>query len=167
MEITRNAARPFVFLLLVACGKDPKPVVVDASVPVAATTASAQATPKVEPKPKPPWPSDAPDRSAACSSHEDCAVLMHDAILPPDPCCTQRGGFLPVSSKYAEWTSTYREAHCKGVACPSSPLPGAEPSCCASIGRCVKKKCIGGCEDPTLDAPKVVWHEAACRMAAH
>jgi hypothetical protein len=86
---------------------------------------------------------------------------MHDAILPPDPCCPQRVGFLPVSREYAAFTSKLR-ARCAGVICPPSPMPGAEPSCCASIGRCVKAKCIVGCDDPTLDAPKVVWHDAPC-----
>ena len=87
---------------------------------------------------------------------------MHDGIVAPDPCCTQRIGFVAVTRKYAEWTSAYRTEHCKGVVCPSSPLPGAEPTCCVSVGRCVKNKCVLGCDDPTLDAPKTVWHDSQC-----
>lgn len=149
-----RARHAMALVLLIACGKDKAVATTDAST-WASTAAIASG------KPKPPWPADAPDPNAACTKHEDCTVLMHDAILPPDPCCEQRVGFLPVTRKYAEFTSNMR-AQCAGVKCPTSPLPGPEPSCCASIGRCVNKKCILGCDDPTLDAPKVVWHDAPC-----
>jgi hypothetical protein len=126
---------------------------------IAASAPSAAAS-----VPPPAWPADAPRPNAACKTHEDCVVLMWDAIVEPDPCCPRRVGFMPATRVYAEWASQYREQHCAGVACGSLPRPGAEPSCCASLGRCVKKKCVMGCEDPTLNAPKVVWHSAQCTM---
>jgi len=126
--------------LLIACGKEKAPETTDASASATATTPA---------KPKPPWPADAPDRNAACTKHEDCTVLVVDGILPPDPCCDQRVGFLPVTRKYAEFTAGLH-AQCAGVKCEPLPLPGPEPACCASIGRCVNKRCIVGCDDPTM-----------------
>lgn len=109
----------------------------------------------------PPWPSGVPSAHASCKTHNECAVLM-DAPQT-DPCCTHRV-FQPVSRAYADWVAGFNAEHCGGVICPSQPLPGPEPSCCVSIGRCVHHKCVLGCDDPTLDAPKVNWLDSACRM---
>lgn len=112
------------------------------------------------------WPRDAPDPNAACSAHEECTVIMWDAFVPPDPCCEQRVGFMATTKAYAAWTRRYHDERCRGVSCKPLPAPGAEPACCASIGRCVNRKCIGGCEDPSLQVPRVSWLDPACQTRA-
>lgn len=112
---------------------------------------------------KVPWPADAPSPDAACASHDDCWVFMWDAPQPPDPCCDARVGFLPATRAYAEWSRRFQAERCKGVRCESLPAPGAEPVCCVSIPRCVNERCVRGCDDPTLVAPRVVWHSPECR----
>lgn len=113
---------------------------------------------------KPPaslWPTDVPPSTARCEKHEDCAVLV-DAP-GANPCCNHRS-LRPVSRAYFDWVRRYQQEKCVGVVCPTEPLPGPEPSCCESIGRCVNHACVIGCSDPTLDAPKVDWLDAMCRM---
>jgi len=112
-------------------------------------------------RPPPSWPGDAPRPNGPCDSHGECAVLM-DAPQE-SPCCTVRA-IQPVTRVYADWTRRYQAEHCAGVTCPPAPLPGPEPACCASIGRCVNHVCVGGCTDPTLHAPETTWLDSACRL---
>ena len=145
-------------VVAIGCGRRPSaseiaPVKEDAETKVSVVKSAG--------RPPPPWPSGVPSAHAPCKTHSECAVLM-DAPQT-DPCCKHRV-FQPVSRAYADWVATFHAAHCGGVVCPTQPLPGPEPSCCVSIGRCVKAKCVLGCDDPTLDAPKVNWLDSACRM---
>jgi hypothetical protein len=114
-----------------------------------------------KPTPRPKWPADVPNAYASCNAHSECAILVE--APQTDPCCTHRL-FLPVTRAYADWTARFQDENCKGVSCPSQPLPGPEPACCASIGRCINHKCLSGCDDPTLNAPKVTWLESECRQ---
>lgn len=109
---------------------------------------------------RPTWPAGAPNPEAPCKTHDECTVLV---VVPgANPCCTHQM-FRPVSRAYADSFHRFHDENCKGAECPAEPLPGPEPSCCASIGRCVNHKCVAGCDDPTLDVPDVVWLDSACR----
>lgn len=124
---------------------------------VTTSTETGASAPKVS------WPADAPSPDAPCATHDDCWVFMWDAPERPDPCCDARVGFWPTTRAYAQFMRRFQDARCKGVRCESLPAPGAEPLCCAAIPRCVDKRCVGGCSDPTLVAPRVVWHSPDCR----
>jgi hypothetical protein len=113
-----------------------------------------------------PWPASAPAIDK-CTTHEDCVVITWDAPWPPDPCCDARLGYAPMSRAYVEFMATFRTANCTGVKCPTPPLPGAEPACCASIGRCVKGTCTSACDDPTATGiPDVSVIDPNCRLPA-
>lgn len=162
---TRAASCLLVVLPLLACssrgqGSEPTTIAPESVVPPTATVTTARPKDVAVART---WPADAPKPDAACNEHSDCWIMMWDAPMPPDPCCDQRVGFMPTTRAYAVWMSQYQKQSCTGVRCPPLPMPGAEPSCCVSIGRCVGHKCVSGCDDPTLDAPKVVWHDAACQ----
>gem|GEM_PF-5568344 len=109
------------------------------------------------------WPSGVPDREA-CHTHDDCTVMVWDGPMPPDPCCDQRVGYLPAARAYLQFFETYRKASCAGVACPTPPLPGAEPACCASIGRCVAQRCVSACDDPTAHVAALSVLDPACHQ---
>jgi len=109
-----------------------------------------------------PFPSDAPPRDA-CRTHDDCTVMVWDGPQPPDPCCDARVGYLPVSRGYLEFMAAYRKEHCALVSCPPSPLPGAEPNCCAGHARCVDNHCVSACDDPRAQLPAVSVLDPACR----
>jgi hypothetical protein len=125
--------------------------------------ASGPSPEKADAAPARTWPPDAPASNGGCRSHDECVVFMWDAPSPPDPCCDQRVGFMPATRAYVEWMGSYRKRHCAGVRCEPLPFPGAEPACCASIGRCVDHRCVQGCDDPSLQAPKTSWLDPACR----
>jgi hypothetical protein len=107
------------------------------------------------------WPSNAPPRDA-CRTHGDCAVMVWDGPVGNDPCCDARVGYMPVARAYLEFMATYRKANCGGVTCPTPPLPGAEPACCANIGRCVAKHCVSACDDPLAHAPAISVLDPGC-----
>jgi len=109
-----------------------------------------------------PWPSDAPP-SDACEIHEDCSVVVWDGPQPPDPCCDQRVGYQAMSRAFLAFMADYRKRSCAGATCPPAPLPGAEPACCASIGRCVARRCVTACNDPSAETPKVSVLDGQCR----
>lgn len=136
-------------VFVIACGKAPSPPA-EAGPPTTATVATSAVASATAAPPKPPWPTEAPNPNAACKKHEECAVTNEDAILPSDPCCYQRAGAMPVTRAYLEFTTRYRTQHCQGVKCEPLPFPGAQTAACAKIGRCVNRKCILGCDDPTL-----------------
>lgn len=131
-----------------------------------AVPASASAVASVA---HPPWPPDAP-ASHACRTHADCTVVSWDAPLPPDPCCDVRVGYYALSRSYLTFMTDFRKKSCGGIRCPPAPLPGAEPACCASVGRCVAKRCVTACEDPTARVPAVRVIDPAChsfRLTPH
>jgi hypothetical protein len=109
-----------------------------------------------------PWPSGAPP-SDACQTHEDCSVVVWDGPQPPDPCCDQRVGYMAMSRAFLTFMADFRTRSCGGAVCPPSPLPGAEPACCASIPRCVARKCVTACNDGSSDTPKVSVLDSECR----
>lgn len=110
------------------------------------------------------WPADAPSAIEGCEEHADCTVVTWDGPLPPDPCCDARVGYLPVRVAFLQWMSAYRERACRGVECPTPPLPGAEPACCAGKARCVEGRCISACDDPTAEVPQVSILDPTCSI---
>lgn len=102
----------------------------------------------------PPYPSSAPPVDA-CRTHTDCEIVVWDGPSPPNPCCDARVGYRAMSRAYLEFMAAFRKERCAGVKCPTPPLPGAEPGCCAKIPRCVAKRCVTACEDPTAHVPQV------------
>lgn len=110
---------------------------------------------------RPAWPADAPPASA-CEKDDDCTVVVWDGPQPPDPCCDARVGYLPVARAHLRFIEAYRKTACVGVSCPPSPFPGAEPACCASISRCVDRKCVSACTLAGEPVPKVSVLDPAC-----
>jgi hypothetical protein len=115
-------------------------------------------------EPMRPWPADAPARDSTCESNRDCAVMIWDGPMPPDPCCDERVGFMAVHVSYLEFFRQYRAEHCKGAQCPPNAFPGAEPACCVEIPRCFEGACVTACDDPSAKVPAVSRLDSECSL---